>query len=878
MALRDLQLRLRAIAAPRRVEHELHEELAFHIEREAQKHIASGLNPAEARSRALARFGSIALSADQTRDARGTAFVETLVRDVSYAFRAFRRAPLAALTIVATVGLGLGLVTVVFTVYNTLFLRADAVRNPSELFLVRFQSSPGRTGGWMPFTPPRYEALRRETGVFTDAVAVLRGVETRIDGRPARSVLVSGNFFQVLGVKAALGRALMPGDDELSAGRPAIVLSHSGWRRRLGADPAVIGRTLQINGLPYEVVGVMPEDFRGLSISPPDYWAPIAFAGRFRNAYAGKEDDIEIEVVGRLKPGTSAEAAMASLTVWASGRAESDANRRRFTFMGLTPSTGTLSTQGLLVFSPFVVAFGLILMIGCANVANLLLARGVARQREIGVRLSLGASRRRVVRQLLTENLLLALAAAACGLALSRLFLGVALSAATTTAPPGIAEILSLYVVATVADWRVLVFLIVGAVGSTVFFGLAPALQTTRLDLVRTMRGEVTRDARPGRARQALVAGQVAASALLLICAAIFLRGALAAATVDPGVRTRDTVVLWVTNEPRRTALLQAVTVDPAVTAVAASSREVNAVAETTDSKRMPVAKVAVSPEYFDVLDILVVRGRGFTQAERREDAGVAVVSETTARRLWPDRDALGQVVRLEDFQSRPGGPSPPRHTLTVVGVVRDMTGPLVPDMFPSWGVYVPTSAEQPGTSLTLRVRGNPDQARQDLLERLTRADPALGQINSLKMIAGMEAYILRIAFWVAIVLGGFALVLTVSGLFGVLSYLVEQRAKDIGVRMALGATARSVSALVLSQTFRPVGIGLAAGGGLAAALATVLTASSAVSPTGGTVRVFDPVAYGSSLLIIVTACALAASVPALRAARIDPIATLRKD
>ena len=893
MNLRDLFLRVRALAAPRRVERELDEELAFHIERETQKHIADGLSPADARTRALARFGPVPLAADQCRDARGTALVDDLARDILYAFRTFRRAPLAALTIVATVGLGLGLVSVVFTVYNTIFLRADAVRSPGELFAVERRTGPGADAS-LPFTRPEYDAMRRETSVFTDAFAMLRPVRTRIEGRLVSSALVTGNFFQVLGVQAALGRPLTPADDERFAGRPVIVLSHRGWNKLFAGDPTVIGRSLLVNGLPYEIVGVMPEDFRGLGILPPDYWAPLALAGQFRDAYAGREDEIAIDVVGRLKPGMSPEAATAGLTMWASGRTDLKTVPGRPASIRLRPSQGTLSAdvlQGLMIFSPIFFAFGLILMIGCANVANLLLARGVSRQREIGIRLSLGASRRRIIRQLLTESLLLALAAAACGLAVSRLFLEGALYAATTMVPPELLEVdLARYVPAA-ADWRVLVFLVAGAIVSTVFFGLVPALQATRLELVRTMRGEVTRDARPGRARQALIAVQVGASALLLICAAIFLRGAFAAATVDPGVRTSDTVMVAIANEPRRAALLQAVTAHPSVAAVAASSQPTRAVADTSVSaeatagrprrcRAVPVDQMAVSPEYFDVLDIDVVSGRGFTQAERTAEAGVVVVSETVARRLWPNRNAVGQVVRLQAPQSdSPGAPSRPSRTFTVVGVVRDVGGGLqFPDLFTFRGVYLPTGPENPGTSLTLRVRGDPEQARQALLERLTSVDPGLGAINTMRSIAGMQTSILRIAFWVTVVLGGLALVLTVSGLFSVLSYVVEQRAKEIGVRMALGATTRNVVGLVLSQSLRPVGIGLVAGGGLAAALAIVLMATPAASEIGGIVHVFDPVAYAASLLVIVTSCVLAASVPALRAARIDPIATLRKD
>jgi putative ABC transport system permease protein len=880
----------------KRTDDDFSEEIQAHIALDTDRFIAEGMNPEEAKAAALRAFGNVSRSQERFYESRRIVGLDNLRRDIIYAFRTFRRAPLAALTIVATVGLGLGLVSVVFTIYNTIFLRPDAVQSPGELFAVERRTGPGADAS-LPFTWPEYDAIRRETSVFTDTFAMLRPVRTRIDGRLANSALVTGNFFQVLGVQAALGRPLMPGDDERFAGRPVIVLSHRGWQKLFAGNPTVIGHSLLVNRLPYEIVGVMPEDFRGLGILPPDYWAPLALAGQFREADAGREDEITIDVVGRLKPGMSPEAATAGLTIWATGRTDLKTTPGRPVSIRLRRSQGTLSAnalQGLMIFSPIFFAFGLILMIGCANVANLLLARGVSRQREIGIRLSLGASRRRIIRQLLTESLLLALAAAACGLAVARLFLEGALYMATTMVPPELLEVdLTRYAPAT-ADWRELAFLVAGAIVSTVFFGFVPALQATRLELVRTMRGEVTRDARPDRARQALIAVQVGASALLLICAAIFLRGAFAAATVDPGVRTSDTVMVTIANEPRRAALLQAVTAHPSVAAVAASSQPTLAVAETETSvsaeatagrpaemsSRLPVEQMTVSPEYFDVLDIDVVTGRGFTQAERIAEAGVVVVSETIARRLWPNRNAVGQEVRLQPPQSgSPSAPSLPSRTFTVVGVVREVGEVvLMPDRFTFRGVYLPTGPENPGTSLTLRVRGDPEQARQALLERLTSVDPALGTITTMRAMAGMQTSVLRIAFWVTVVLGGLALVLTLSGLFSVLSYVVEQRAKEIGVRMALGATTRNVVRVVLSQSLRPVGIGLVAGGGLAAALAIVLMSTPAASQIGAVVHVFDPVAYAASLLLVVTTCVLAASVPALRAARLDPIATLRMD
>ena len=591
MNLRDLLLRVRALMISSRVERELDEELAFHIARETQKHIAAGLSPIEARTRAIARFGPVPLAADQCRDARGTAVIDNLTRDIAYAFRTFRRAPLAALTIVATVALGLGLVAVVFTVYTLFFLRVDAVRSPGELFAVELErSTDAGTGERVSLARPEYDAMRRETSVFTDMAAMLDGGPPHVDGHLARSFLVTGNFFQVLGVQAALGRPLFPEDDQRSEARPVIVLSYAGWHKLFQGERGVIGRRVMIGRAPFEIVGVMPDGFRGLGVTPPDYWAPLALAAQFRDA---REETIPVEVIGRLKPGLAPEAAAAAVSAWATGRADLPPSRAgrasaspaeafggggqtppgRPIRASLSPRLGTLSSDGFgVIFAPLFFAFGLILMIGCANVANLLLARGLSRQREIGIRLSLGASRGRIIRQLLTESLILSLVAAICGVVVARLFLDGALYAVITTLPPEIAQFMSLFnLTAPTTDWRVLVFLVVGAIASTVFFGLAPALQATRVDLVAAIHGELTRSARPRGARHALIAMQVGASVLLLVCAGVFLRGAVTAATKNPDVRS-DVLRISLETESRRAALLQALRSDPVVEAIAAAS------------------------------------------------------------------------------------------------------------------------------------------------------------------------------------------------------------------------------------------------------------------------------------------------------------------
>ena len=811
--------------------------------------------------------------------ARGTRFLDDTVRDVFYALRAFRRAPLAAVTIVSTVALGLGLVAVAFTVLNTFLFRVDAVPDVHEMFAVARPATAGE--GRQRFTRAQFDALRRETSVFSDAYAEVPQVDSRVDGRLTFGTFVTGNFFHVLGVAAARGRTLTPADDAPSSAEPAIVLSDRGWDRLFARDPAVLGRRLVVNGFTFEIVGVMPEGFRGLMLEPDDYWAPLSMLERARPGHRGTAAGLDI--VGRLKAGISRDAAVAQLAVWDARQSVDTRPERRGSHITLVPRRGTIEDpfDAVPVTAPLFFAFGLILLIGCANVANLLLARGVARRREIGVRLSLGATRRRVVRQLLTESLLLALAAAAAGFAISRVVLEAIINAIVTSLPPDIGDVRLLV---PGADWRVLLFLAAGAAASTVVFGLAPALQAARVEPIKTIRGESSGNARPGRARDFLIGVQVSASALLLICAAVFLRSAMASAAFHPGLRTSDTIGIQIANEQTRNAIVQALTSEPSVAAIAATWPDLvpRSAVVGSNGARATAAYKLVSPEYFGVLDIPVVRGRGFTPAERTSSLPVAVVSEAAARTLWPNADAIGQVVRLEPDQTaapRPDREPPLRsRTFTVAGVVRDVAGLRIAP-FEKAVVYVPTSAATPGTALVARVHGDPELARQALLDRFTTIDPDMGrQIVTLRTLARMDTYMLRIGSSLTAVLGGLALALTLSGLFSVLSYLVEQRTKEIGVRMALGATTRDVTRWVLLQSTRPVGVGLLFGGGSAAALAALLLATPAAATIGQIVHVFDPAAYAASLLLIVAACALAAAVPATRAARLDPTVTLRQD
>jgi predicted permease len=892
MTFNDLKLRLRALRRPNRVEQELEDELAFHIEREARKLIEEGMSPAAAHARAQARFGSTALAADRCRDERGTAVIDNTLRDVQYAVRTFSKAPLAAFTIVVTVAIGLGVVAVLFTILNALLFRVDQVPDIGEMYAVERTPSAGGDGSLL--TRPLFEAMRADTHVFTDAYATVPGNVLHVDGRRMAVTLVTGNFFDVVRVHPVMGRGFVSPDDARTGGHAVIVLSHKGWDRHFNRDPNVLGRTVLVNGAPFEIIGVTAAGFRGLEVRGPDAWAPLSQLGQFRPADRGREEAAAVEIVGRLRPDVSKGNARAQLAAWDSNQSADTPDRRSATF-DLLPRRGTVPQplEAIALFSPLFVTFGLILMIGCANVANLLLARGVARQREIGIRLSLGASRRRIVRQLMTESVLLALAAAAGGYLISRLALEGAVYWALRTMPVDIGDV-NLSVPA--ADWRVAMFLVVGAVAATGFFALMPALHATAIDPIRTLRGELVKDSRPGRARNALIGLQVFASALLLICAAVFLRSAIASARFDPGLRTADTVLIDIDSEEKRAAMIQAVTSDATITASAAVRPHLLAplriafAGTGADGGKTRVAIKAVSGSYFDVLGILIVRGRAFMPSER-DHHPVAIVSEWVARALWPDGRGVGESFRLEPdaaFQV-PGGllrinsraaadnGLVQARMVTVVGVTRDVPGLRFTGIKEA-GVFLPTGLDVEKTSVVVRVQGEPTLARQGLIDRLTKIDPNMGTIVTMRSVASIESFFLQSAFWVSLMLGGLALLLTVSGLFSVLSYLVEQRTREIGLRIALGASRCTVTQLVLGQTARPVMAGLFAGAALAVALATAVLATPFGALISQIVHVTDPMAYLASLGTIVAACLLAAWIPAARAAKVDPMRTLRQE
>ena len=533
-----------------------------------------------------------------------------------------------------------------------------------------------------------------------------------------------------------------------------------------------------------------------------------------------------------------------------------------------------LSFNVLLAFMPLVVAFGLVLLTAAANLAGLMLSRATARQREIAIRLSLGASRGRIVRQLFVESLLLALVGSLAGFALGRVTLDAGIRAVFATLPPAVADYIRLLPV--VPDARVLAVLIAAGIGTAVLFGALPALHATRQAGTIASRG-ATPDARTSRLRHALVVAQITVSVLLIITCGVLLRGSLRLATTDLGLQTRDVIEVRTRNQSNETALATLRT-HPLVRMVAAAS------GMTFDTGQMVIASDAhapsaapvrmpqklVSPGYFDLYEIGLVSGRTFTEAEASGGAPVVILSQQAAATLWPGRNALGRLVRLAPDSQVPDAYRPPSPVVEVVGVARTV--------FTSWDearratIYAPMPVVGSNLNMLVKMRGgNVSAAMRQIDAALSAAAPGVAeQIIAAQDLVETRVYPFQAMSWAAGVIGGIALVLTISGIYGVLAYAVARRTKEIGIRMALGASAARVVGVILNQSMRLCAIGLGIGLTLAVALSRALASTLVMIDT------FDAAAFSAGIVIVIAACLAAAFYPARRAAGVEPMVALR--
>src|SRR5687768_1075204 len=770
--------------------------------------------------------------------------LESFLGDIRLAFRIFKRSPAVALTVIGTLAVALGLNATAYSFFNAYVLKPAAVRDPGTLYLASWEN---RGGFFHRFSWTEAQAFGREmAGVFPETYVSMPQLLARINGRPAMGELVTGNYFSLLGVPAFRGRTLRPSDSEAPGREPVVVLSHAAWMRLFGGDPAAIGQQLQIRGAYFEIVGIAPEGFVGLDLIPRDFWAPLTMLPALEEGPSlfGPEQPQRLEVVGRLGATQTEASARAAVLAWARRATASNPPETQAAVAILEPAATpiALSFNVLLAFMPLMVAFGLVLLTAAANLAGLMLSRATVRQREIAIRLSLGASRGRIVRQLLVESLLLALIASLAGFALGRVVLDAGIRAVFATLPPVVAEYIRLLPVAP--DARVLAALIAAGIGTAVLFGAVPGLHATRHAGTITTHG-ATPDGRTSRLRHGLVVTQIAVSALLIVTCGVLLRGSVRMATTDLGLQTRDVIEVRTRNQSNETALAT-LRAHPLVRTVAAASTStfgagplvIAADADASSPALVRSPLKLVSPGYFDVYEIGLVAGRHFTEAEASGRAPVVILSQQAAATLWPGQNAVGRLIRLAPDSRVPDAYKPPFPVVEVVGVARTV--------FTSWDqgmratIYSPMSVVGSNLNMLVKTRGgNVSAAIRQIDADLSTAAPGVAEqiITAQDLVEG-RVYPFQAMSWAAGIIGGIALVLTISGIYGVLAYAVARRTKEIGIRMALGESAAGVVRLILKQSMRLCAIGLSIGLTLAIALSTALASTLVMMDTFDVVEI----------------------------------------
>ena len=819
--------------------------------------------------------------------------MDALFQDLRYAIRGLAKTPGFTLVAVLTLALGIGANSSVFTLVNAALFRPVAAPHAERLvWLAGTRENPRE----------QYVSLRRqfsypEVRDYAAQLTHLTGLGAYQDiplalgsgGEPQRvtGTIVSSGYFDVLQQRAVAGRFFATTDDVPGA-TPVAVLSHRLWQRRFGGATDLVGRDIIVNGRPFTVIGVAPEGFIGTDLGDPvDLWVPLGAAAiampdgarllELRNANW-------LRVIGRLKPGATlaqadAEARTVAARIAAANPDLLEGNGARVTPLGGGLDPGNRQ-EAVPVFMLLMAVPVLVLLIACANVANLMLARAAARRREVGIRLALGASRWRLFTQLLTEALVLTLLAGAVGMLVS-VWLN-DLLIAVSHLPPDVA-------VALTPDARVLGFTTVVALATGMIFGLVPALGASRPDLVPALKDEgggLGRQVRRSRLVSSFVVAQVALSLVLLVTAGLFLRTLGKALRVDPGVETSHAVAvsfdlrLQGYDAAREgtfyTRLLERVRGLPGVTAASLASpmplddRLINSFVlregMPEDAEAIPISYASTWPEYFAAIGAPLVRGRDFTTRDVSEAPLVAIVNETLARRLWPDQDPIGKRLRFS-FRDEP--------FLEVVGVARDGKYHELTEQ-PRGFVYVPERQRADLSDITLLVRtaGDPRSLLPALGEAVHALDRSLPLFQAITLEDALQQRLdkERGASSVLGVFGGLALLLAALGLYGVMAYAVAQRTREVGVRMALGAERLRVLRQFVGEGVRLATIGIVIGLVLAAALTRVIAQFLyGITPT-------DVLTFALCAAVLGSVAALASFIPARRAANVDPMVALRYD
>jgi predicted permease len=900
-----VRLRLRSLFRRARVEAELAAELRFHLAQQIDEYIAAGMSPDEARHAALRAFGGVEQIQERCREMRGNRWIEQLFQDLQYAVRAFRRSPTFTLVAALSLALGIGANTAIFSLINAILLRELPVREPSQLVAV---GDPARVSSLSTgnvrsdlMSAPMYRQIREQNHVFSQVFASGRvgrlsvGDSSLAEPESARGRLVSGNYFSVLGVQAIRGRTFNDEDDRAAGAAPYVVISHAYWQRRFALDPQIIGRRITLNKHPFTIIGVAPEGFFGDIVGlATDIWIPMSMQPQVNPGrdYLESWDASWLLLMGRLKPGVSIEKARAEINVLfprivkenATAITEDRLPGEDQARVEVGPGGAGFSSLRRQISQPLftlMAMVALVLLVACANVANLMLERAMGRQKEIAVRLALGAGQGRLIRQLLTESVLLSIFGSLLGLlfafwaskALLRLVSGVA--ATSVDLRP---------------DLLVLGFTAVVAISTGILFGLAPAVRATKVELAPTLKESARSVAGQGAGGRwsfgkLLVVVQFALSLLLVMGAGLFLGTLRNLERLDLGYDRNSLLMVNVQPvaagyESERLAmfprdLIEQLKALPGVRAATFSENGIFSGTESSTTIRLPgaqgpaaaefsIAYDCVGADYFRTIGIPLASGRDFELRDGPGAPNVAVINESMARKYFAGASPLGRHVVVS---------GEPERDYEIVGIARnardhDLRGAVEPRL------YVPfVQSGDVGADLNLEISTREPAAQIDPIRKAIVAYDANLPIHDMDPLSSMidetitnERTIARLA----VIFGLLALLLAAIGLYGVISYTIARRINEIGIRMALGARRSRVLWMVLRETLVLALVGIALG--VPAALGSARAIASrlfGLSP-------FDLATLLTAIGILLVVAIFAGLIPGSRATRISPVQALR--
>jgi predicted permease len=819
--------------------------------------------------------------------------MEKLLQDLRYGLRGLLRRPGFTAVALLSLALGIGANTAIFTLLNAVFFQPLPVTDISRLVAVFTVSSD--IPGYLPISQPNFVDYRDQGGVFSGLALVSQLTLSLSGGGHPEQVsgqMVSARYFEILGVRPALGRTFLPEEDRIA--RPVVVLGNGLWRRRFGADPKILGRTIRLNGRELTVIGVAPAAFYGTSfVSRSDFWVPVGMYEQvlpeFVRSLWTNRRVLGFGAVGRLKPGMSLEQGQAALKSLASRLSEEypDANHNRnvvllpLTQALISPNDrqGYVRAGGLLV-----TMVGLVLLIACANLANMLLVRASGRRKEIAVRLALGGRRMDLIRQLLTESLILALVAGAAGLLLATW----SFTLLSLVQSPYLPESLALGL-----DFRVLAFTLALALGTALLFGLVPALAASRPDLVPALKDATAASVASsggtrGRRfdpRNLLIVGQVGLSVVALVGAILFLLSLKNAQRIDPGFEREHLAVLSFDldsqgfDEARGQEILRRVAEQvatlPGVRSAAIGENLmladvgvrhillIDSPAAPAD-QRIVAQESSVGPGYFETLGIPILRGRTFSAADRADSRAVVIVNRTLADRFWPGENPIGKRFAV----------LPSKRVLEIVGVARDAKYNTLGEE-PQLYIYQPMAQEYtPAVTLHVRTRGEPGTVLAAVRRQVQALAPEmpLTRVKTMPAVIGELLWAPRVCAVLLGLFGAVALILVMIGIYGVIAHSIAQRQREIGIRMALGAQRSDVIRLFLRQGLLAVAIGLACG--LVGALLVVRTIADLLFG----IDPMNPVVFSATLLLLAVVATVANYIPTRRATAVSPLVVMRQE